>query len=333
MSSFITLTSVLGIATIATLTVTAAVRRGDAAPEQQHSPGELVSALHTAFGEHHARAVHTKGIVLEGSFVPDPEAATLTRAAHLQRTASQVTLRFSDFTGLPDIPDNNPAANPRGFAIRFTLPDGAFTDIVGHSFNGFPAATSDEFRDLLLAIAASGPGSAPPTALDHFLAGHPIANTFLTTQKTPASFATITYYGVNAFEVTNRQGATHFVRYQFVPVGGERLLTTDQIARQSASYLFDEIRGRIAQGTIRFDMYAQIAERGDKIDDPSVAWPDSRKRVRLGRITVTRLAANTPEEDRALQFNPIHLLDGIRPADPMIEFRGKAYPISAAERQ
>jgi hypothetical protein len=54
---------------------------------------------------------------------------------------------------------------------------------------------------------------------------------------------------------------------------------------------------------------------------------DSRKRVRLGGITLTRLATSTPEADRA------HLLDGIRPADPMIELRGKASPISAAERQ
>lgn len=332
MSNFITLASALGTATVVTLGVTAAVGRGDAAPEQR-SPGELVGALHTAFGEHHARAVHAKGTVLEGSFAPDPEAAALTRAAHLQRTASRVMLRFSDFTGLPEIPDSNPAANPRGFAIRFSLPDGAFTDVIGHSFNGFPTATSDEFRDLLLAIGASGPGSAPPTALDRFLAGHPIANKFLTTQKIPASFATITYYGVNAFEVANRHGTARFVRYQFVPVDGERLLSADQLARQSASYLFDEIRGRIAQGAIGFEMYAQIAERGDRIDDPSVAWPDSRKRVRLGRITLTRLAPITPADDRALQFNPTHVLDGIRPADPMIEFRGKAYPISAAERQ
>lgn len=332
MANLIALSSVLGIATVATITT--AVRRGDAAPEpQQHSPGELVHALHTAFGEHHARAVHAKGIVLEGSFEPDPEAAALTRAAHLQRTASRVALRFSDFTGLPDIPDNHPAANPRGIAIRFTLPDGAFTDIVGHSFNGFPTATSDEFRDLLLAIAASGPGATPPTALDRFLAGHPIAKTFLTTQHTPASFATITYYGVNAFEVTSRRGATHFIRYQFVPAGGEHLLPADQIANQGANYLFDEIRGHLAQGAIRFDLYAQVAERGDKIDDPSIAWPDTRKRVRLGRITLTRLAASTAEDDRALAFSPTNLLDGIRPADPMIEFRAKAYPISAAERR
>ena len=31
-----------------------------------------------------------------------------------------VIVRFSDFTGLPDIPDTEVKANPRGFAVRFS---------------------------------------------------------------------------------------------------------------------------------------------------------------------------------------------------------------------
>ncbi len=49
------------------------------------------------------------------------------------------------------------------------MPDGSTTDIVGHSFNGFPTATSDAFPRPRLAIAASGPDAAKPTALDGFL--------------------------------------------------------------------------------------------------------------------------------------------------------------------
>ena len=32
------------------------------------SPGDMVDALHSAFGDHHSRAVHAKGIILEGTF-------------------------------------------------------------------------------------------------------------------------------------------------------------------------------------------------------------------------------------------------------------------------
>ena len=37
-------------------------------------PAHLVQDFHAAFGEHHARAVHTKGIILEGRFIPDKAA-------------------------------------------------------------------------------------------------------------------------------------------------------------------------------------------------------------------------------------------------------------------
>lgn len=302
-------------------------------PGQTSSPSQLVDALHAAFGEHHARAVHSKGIILQGTFTPDAGAATITKARHLQKTKSTVVVRFSDFTGIPDIPDNVGLANPRGFAIKFKMPDGATTDIVGHSFNGFPTSNSDQFRELLLAIAASGPGASSPTALDRFLDSHPVAKTFLTTQKNPASYAGISYFGVNSFKFTNQQGESHFIRYQFIPVNGEELLTAEQMAKEGPEYLQEEIKKRMALRPIKFKMYAQIAEDGDNIEDPSVAWPDSRKKVLLGTIEITNLTANTPEEDKQLSFIPNNLPDGIETADPMLNFRSKAYPISVKERQ
>ena len=231
-SAFVSATSGVASAAPASGTDSAAVSAG-----QTSSPAQLVDALHSAFGKHPARAVHAKGIILEGDFTPNAHAASLTTAAHLQKTRSAITVRFSDFTGIPDIADNIGLANPRGFAVKFRLPDGSTTDIVGHSFNGFPTATSDHFRELLLAIAASGPTAAKPTALDTYLESHPIAKTFLTTQKTPASFGTITYFGVNAFAFTNHAGVRHFVRYQFVPVAGEHLSTADELAKAGAELL------------------------------------------------------------------------------------------------
>lgn len=183
--------------------------------KQSYAPSEAVDALHSAFGTHDARAVHAKGIILTGTFTPAASAATLTKAIHFQDNSCPVTVRFSDFTGIPNIPDTDALANPRGFAIKFFLPENATTDIVCHSFNGFPVATSDEFSELLFAIAASGPDAEKPTKLDMFLTDRPAAKTFLTTQKpAPLSYATVPYFGVNAFEFTNSDGETQFARYQ-----------------------------------------------------------------------------------------------------------------------
>jgi catalase len=300
---------------------------------QTSTPSQLVDALHSAFGTHPARAVHAKGIILEGDFTPSASAASLTTAAHLQKNRIAVTVRFSNFTGIPNIPDNIGLANPRGFAVKFRLPDGSTTDIVGHSFNGFPTPTSDQFRELLLAIAASGTDAERPTALDKFLQGHPIAKTFLTTQKTPVSFGTISYFGVNAFEFTNHAGVRHYVRYQFIPIAGEHLSTADEAANAGPNYLMDEIRSRVAKGPVEYQMYAQLAEAGDAVTDPSVAWPDSRRKVLLGTMAIRRLASNTQEQDRALAFSPSNVPAGIKTADPMLDFRSKAYPISVKGRR
>lgn len=302
-------------------------------PGQTSSPGQLVDALHAAFGDHHSRAVHAKGIILQGTFTPSPQAASLSKAIHLQKKSSKVTVRFSDFTGIPDIPDNSGLANPRGLAIKFQSDDGSTTDIVGHSFDGFPTENSDQFRELLLAISTSGPSAAKPTDLDKFLDAHPIAKTFLTTQKNPASYATISYFGVNSFRFTNSKSVTHIIRYQFIPEKGEQLLTADEMSKEGAEYLQTEIKNRIAKNSIKFKMYAQISEAGDKTDDPSIAWPASRKKILLGTIEIKKLADNSPTGDKALSFSPNNIPDGIETADPMLDFRSKAYPISVKGRQ
>jgi catalase len=115
--------------------------------DQKSTPAGLVDALNGVFGKQtDNRAVHAKGIVLEGKFTPSPEAAALSKAPHLQGTAVPVTVRFSDFAGVPAIPDSDPNASPRGMAVKFHLPDGSDTNIVTHSYNGFPTATADEFQ-------------------------------------------------------------------------------------------------------------------------------------------------------------------------------------------
>ena len=299
------------------------------------TPAQMVDALHVAFGNHPgARAVHAKGIILDGSFTPDAGASSLTEAPHLQKTTVPVTVRFSDFTGIPDIPDTVGGSNPRGLAIKFDLPDGSTTDIVAHSFNGFPVATTDEFGTLLRAIGTSGPSATPPTPLDQFLATHPIAKTFLTTQKPPSvSYATLSYYGVNAFKFTNKAGESHFIRYQFIPEAGEQFLTEEQLASAGPDYLQEEIPKRVADHSIAFKFYAQLAEKGDIITDPSIAWPASRTIILLGTITINKLAPNTAADDKQLSFNPNNVPKGITVADPMLLDRSKAYPVSVKERQ
>ena len=305
------------------------------AQSSEHAiPQQLVDALHRVFGDHHVRAVHAKGIVLEGHFMPAPEARSLSKASVFAGGPFPATIRFSDFTGLPNIPDNSPNTRPQGLAIKIQLSDGSTTDIVNHSFNGFPVADADEFRDLILALAASGPEAAKPTALDKFLESHPVAKTFLTTQKPPPiSFATLSYFGVNAFKFTDAAGKSNFVRYRFIPKAGEQFVPAAEIEARGADYLQEEIRTRLTKGPAEFEWFAQISGQGDKIDDPSIAWPEERQLVKLGTLTVERVEQDQSALEKASLFLPSNVPAGIEPADPMIGIRSAAYAVSFSGRQ
>src|SRR5262245_36109420 len=124
-----------------------------------------------------------------GTFSPSPEAAGLTRAPHASRPSTPVTVRYSVSTGIPTIPDNDPAlSGPRGIAIRFHLADHVHTDIVANSANGFPVRNGEEFLEFLRAAAAFGAGK--PEALGSFLAAHPNARRYVETPRPiPTSFA------------------------------------------------------------------------------------------------------------------------------------------------
>ena len=94
------------------------------------------------------RPVHAKGVMFSGTFVPSPEAAELTRAPHSSRPSTPVTVRFSASSGIPAVADNAPeGSSPQGMATRFHLAEHVHTDIIAHSFNGFPARTGEELLE------------------------------------------------------------------------------------------------------------------------------------------------------------------------------------------
>ena len=262
---------------------------------------QLVDAFNAVFGVHPGlRANHPKGVVLEGTFTPSPSAASLTKAAHLQKRKAPipVTIRFSAGSGLPTVPDTNDM--PRGMAVKFALPDGTKTDLVVLSFNGFPVANGEEFRDFLLAVAASGPDAPKPTEFETFLGAHPAAKAFVETPKPPpVSYGTLPYFGINAFKFTNAKGAATHVRYQLQPVTGAKYLFKEQIATMGPDYLTDEIRERVRRGPVKFTLVAQVAEQGDTIDNPTIVWPDTRKKVELGTITITKAVADSQAAERS----------------------------------
>jgi len=307
---------------------------GKAAAVQAASlANELVAALDRVFRGPHPgeRAIHTKGIVLRGTFTADPEAMSLSSASHLRADGGSVPVivRFSDFSGVPSQIDGRPGTNPAGMAIKFQLPDGVDTDIVAHSYNGFPVATPEDFLGYLNALASSD-----AQARDAFFASHPAAKQFVDAPKPmPVGYGTETFYGVDAFRFENAAAVSRFGRYRIEPVAGDQFLNESAAAEIKPDYLRDELRRQIASGPVRFRLLVQLAAPEDAITDPTVPWPDDRPVVTLGTLSLTAIADDDSPEVKTLFFSPMNLVPGIAPsADPLLAARTRTYTISYRRR-
>ena len=295
----------------------------------------LVDTLNTLSGGPHAgfRANHAKGVLVTGKFTPAASAAGFSKAPHFAKSVP-VTVRFSNGTGVPTIPDSNPNASPHGIAIRFQLADGGSTDIVSISARSFPVATPEEFLGLLQSIAASGTSTEKPSPIEKFLGSHPAAAKWVSTPRpAPVSFATLSFYGVNAFKFTNAKGESHYARYQIIPLAGEHALDAAAAEKAAPDYLMDELPKRIAKDPVKYRLLAQVAKEGDVVDDATVEWPADRERIELGVLTLTGAVADQIPAQKALLFNPLALPEGIEPStDPVLMVRPAAYAVSYGQR-
>jgi catalase len=290
---------------------------------------ELSGGIHSGF-----RPAHAKGLMCVGTFTPSSEAKGLTRAPHANRPSTPVTVRYSNSTGIPMIPDNDPAhSGPRGIAIRFHLADHVHTDIVAHSMNGFPVRTGDEFLKFLRAAAAAGAGK--PEAMVALLATHPNARRFVEAPKPiPTSFAREAFFAVTSFKFVNASGASRHGRFRIRPDEGTEYLSNEQAAAKSANFLFDEISQRLTRGPIRLGVVVQLAGDGDDVTDASTPWPDSRPQIHFGTMTLTKRVNDSEAERRKIIFDPIPRVDGIDTSgDPLSEVRSDIYLLSGRRRR
>jgi catalase len=295
---------------------------------------ELLDAFDAVFGLHPGyRPAHAKGLMCTGTFTPSPEAAKLTRAPHASRKTTPVTVRYSDSTGLPAIPDNDPQSSPKGMAVRFHLGEHVHTDVITQSSEFFPVRTGEEFLEFLRALAASGAGR--PEALGTFLAAHPTAKRFVEMPKPiPTSFAREAFFALTSFQFTNADGASRHGRFRIRPDAGTEYLSKEAAAAKPGDFLFDEIDQRLAKGPITLSVFVQLAGPGDDVTDSTVTWPKDRQEIPFGKITLTTRVDADSEELRKIIFDPLPRVDGIESSgDPLTQVRADLYLLSGRRRR
>jgi catalase len=298
-------------------------------------PEQAVDAVNEVYGVHRGqRAVHARGVVVRGTFTATPDAARLTRAAHMQGGPVAVTTRFSNGSGDPNSPDR--AQDARGMATKFYLPDDSRTDIVAITLPSFFVRHPKDFVSFTRAGKPLPWIGQPGPRLGWYLARHrealPAVLAF-TRLRPPAGYDRLRYNGLHAFRWVDAGGGERFVRYSWVPAAGEATLSRAEARERSRDYLTQELIERIAREPVRFNLELQIAAPGDPTDDPTVAWPKDRETVAAGTLELTGLETGRDRGGDVLVFDPIRVTDGIELSDdPILRLRSAAYSVSVERR-
>jgi catalase len=299
---------------------------------------QLVDAINELSGRHPGyRAAHAKGTLCSGTFTPAAGASALTRAGHMQGGPVRVTVRLSNGSGDPGAPDGE-RREGRGIAVKFYLPDGSTTDIVGLTLPVFFVRTPADFLDFTFARRPDPEsGEIDMEKMGAFLAAHPEAaqalQLIVPTLVPPRSYATCEFNSLHAFRLVSKSGEGRWIRYRIEPEAGVETLPEDELDGLAPDYLQDELRARLESGVVRFRLVARLAEEGDPLDDPTAAWPEDRERVELGTLELTGLDSSREVGDDVLVFDPTRVTDGIETSDdPILHIRSHAYSTSVERR-
>jgi catalase len=297
------------------------------------SPEEAVASFEKRFGSHDGfRRLHAKGWLYRGTFTGSPAASALTRAAAFSGEPIPVVARVSNGGGNPDQPDYAP--DVRGLAVKFSTAAGGF-DIVAQSAPRFPVRTLDRMVEFVQANERSPGGLArliafigkdPRTVLPALAADAKALGP-------PTSYAAQRYFGVHAFIWVDADGGRRAVRYTWEPEAGVNFLSPKAAKALGPNYLHEEFDARLAQAPARFTLKLQVAERGDRTDDPTIPWPASRPVVDAGTLELVAAEAVRETDGDILVFDPTRVIDGIELSDDaLLKVRSQVYSESVRRR-
>ncbi len=296
----------------------------------------MVDALNGAFGRHpHKRASHAKGIFATGKFTPAATASSLGLSA-LFAGEHSAAVRFSIAGGNPSVSDKANAA--RGMSIDISLGNGEHLVLVMISAPVFFAATPETFISFLAARRVdptTGKPDADAIALSNKVHTDSEAQRrWLAATPPSSSFATAPYFAVHTYLFDRPDGTKLAARWIFEPVAGRVGLSTEDLTGLTDNFLNDELNDRVSHGSAEWRVLLQIPELTDPLRNPTVAWPETRQTVEVGRFSVDAILPSVDGDVRdKTVFDPELLPAGISAAgDPIYDSRSAAYSVSVARR-
>ena len=192
-----------------------------------------------------------QGVLLTGMFTPSPEAASLTRAPHASGDSTPVTVRFSDFAGIPTVPDNDPQdASPRG--LRHPLPPRRACSYRHRGSFGrhVPSAHRGGIPGVPQCVDCHRSRRAAPEC-DRAVSGRASRGSDIRADSQADSDQLCAGSRSSQYPHSSsptRTAVSRYGRYRVLPVAGNEYWTRPKPPRQRPNFLFDEIKERVAQG-------------------------------------------------------------------------------------
>lgn len=309
------------------------VARGWLAPPAQLTATELTDRLEEINGRHDGfRRNHAKGLSASGTFTSTGHAQEISEATVFRPATFPVVGRFSLSGGMPCAAD---AVNTvRGFALQFTLPYGEQWRTAMVSIPVFLDRTPEEFITRM-SLSKPDPKTGRPNKkkLAAYLTDHPgtVAAMKIVHAQTPSSgFENSTFHGLNAFGFTNADGATVPVRWKLIP---DQEYTPTASTPSSEDYLFESLIRASAAAPLTWRLVLTVGEPGDPTDDATTPWPESRRTITAGTVTIDSVETEQAGNARDVNFNPLVLPAGIVPLDdPLLSARSSVYIRSFTRR-
>ncbi|HWF26968.1 MAG TPA: catalase family peroxidase [Mycobacterium sp.] len=290
------------------------------------TPPRFADRFEHVYGRHDGfRRNHAKGLSATGTFESTGAGAAICRAAVFGPGRVPLTGRFSLGGGLPDQADKPDTV--RGLGLLFQA-NGQQWRTAMLNIPVFTDSTPQGFYERLLASKPlPDTGKSDPQKMAAFLDRHPetAAAMKIIKQSPPsAGFSDCTFHGLNAFYFTNSAGATVPVRWAAVPqdAGGANV----PAPTQGKDYLFDDLIRTVAQRPVKWRLVITVGEPGDPTNDATKPWPQSRRSVDAGTITITEVQTEEAGNARDINFDPLVLPDGITASDdPLPAARSAVY--------
>ena len=284
-----------------------------------------VYGLHPGFRRNHA-----KGVAVSGHFDSNGNGRELSAAAVFRPGQSPVVGRFSLAGGNPMMADAPGTA--RGLGLAFAFPDGTQWRTAMLNLPVFPDNSPRGFYDRLLASKTDpATGKPDPAATAAFEKAHPesvAAMTVIKAHPPTTGFADSTYSSLITFYFVDEAGERRPVRWSFVP-----LQSAMPPHAGTTNSLFDALVRQVRTGPLKWRLVLTVGEPGDPLADATLPWPQNRRSVDAGVLTLTGIDTDAAGNARDINFDPLVLPDGIEPSeDPLLSARSAVYAASYRAR-